>query len=90
MVASAELSITAFEYRSSQLLDEQGHPTRALDHHRYSVFRERLLRGHLSHHSPHVAGAQAVERDLRVMRPWRPWHSELRTEKSVAPADDSE
>ena len=69
--------VAALEHRPRQFLDEQRHAAGALDHRRDGFLRQCRAGGHLGHHRAHVARVQAVERDLRMMRPRRPWGAKL-------------
>jgi len=76
-LASRELPTTAFEHRARQLLNKQGHPAGALNHSLNRFTRKRITRGHLDYHVVHVACAQPVKRNLRMMSTQRPLRMKL-------------
>ena len=77
-----EVRTTAFKHRAGQFLDKQRHPASALNHGLNRFTRKRITRRHLRNHLAHVAHAQPVEVDLRMMSLQGPLRMKLGTRRA--------
>src|SRR5215471_15357658 len=76
-LATCKLRAATLKHRAGQLLDKQWHPTGALNHGVNRFARQRISRRYLGYHIAHIACTEAIERNLRMMGPQRPWRVKL-------------